>query len=260
MMNFFSFICYRDFFGDLVLLNRYKIDSTGFLQVCVLIIGMIVVYGFVGKANFVPTMSMMPTIDEGDVVYVNKFVYVFDSPERGDIVTFDKDKYLVKRVVGMPGDKIFVKNGLVFINGKQLPVVRTSSLKLENGGFDSLTKRATPIPLTETTPDGRSYSIFYSTEAKGEKGTEAYNNNVMRINYLANFKEITIPENKYFVMGDNRMFSADSRVFGLVDESEIVGRVSTILFNLNAFAEIFIATFTDVPTDNLFLLKDVTAN
>ena len=160
----------------------------------------------------------------------------------------------------MPGDKLFVKNGLVFINGKQLPVVRTSSLKLENGGFESLTKRATPIPLKETNPDGRSYSVFYSVEAKGEKGTETYNNNVMRINYLANFEEITIPENKYFVMGDNRMFSADSRVFGLVDESELVGRVSTILLNINAFEEIFIAAFTDAPTDNLFLMKDISSH
>ena len=259
MMNFFSFICYRDFFGDLIFLNRFKIDITDTVKIFVFIIGGSVVFGYVGKPNLVPTMSMMPTIDEGDFVYVNKIAYAFSSPDRGDIVTFNKNKYLVKRIVGMPGDKLRVKDGLVFVNGKQLHVDLTTSIKLENGGFKSLTQKATPIPLTETNPEGRSYTIFYSSEAKGEKGSETYNNNVLQINYLAKFEEITIPENKYFVMGDNRMFSGDSRAFGLVDESEIVGRVSTVLFNLNAITEIFTATFSDAPTDNLFLFKNISA-
>ena len=267
MTNIFRFICKRNDYGYLTFFNSFSFSNFDFqirkndiAELLPWIVIPVLFRLFIGTHNLVPTMSMMPTIDEYDLIYVNKIVYKFKSPVRGDIITFDKDKYLVKRIVGMPGDKLSVKNGLVYINGERLPVVETTSPKLEHGGFESLTRRAFTIPVTETALNGRKYQIFYSHEAKGEPGTEAHTNSLVHIAYLANYDEITIPDGKYFAMGDNRMFSSDSRVFGLVDESEIVGRVSTVILNLTAFKEIFKAIFTDEPTDNLFLLKNIAAS
>ena len=267
MTNIFSFICKRNDYGYLTFFNSFsfsnfdlQIRKTDIAEFLPWIVIPVLFRLFIGTHNLVPTMSMMPTIDIGDIVYVNKLAYLFDSPQRGDIITFDKPTYLVKRVVGIPGDKLSVKDGLVYINGEQLPVVKTRSQKLERGGFESLTSRAFTIPVTETALNGKQYQIFYSHRAKGEQGTEAHKINLAHIMYLANFDEITIPDGKYFAMGDNRMFSSDSRKFGLVDESEIVGRVSTVILNLNAFKAIFKAIFTDEPTDNLFLFKNIAAS
>ncbi len=112
-----------------------------------------------------------------------------------------------EHAIGMPGDTLSVKQGLVYINGERLSVAISDSPKLNHGYFETLTVRAAPTPVLETNPDGLQYSIFYSAKAKGEKGSDRYKNNLLRINYWANYEAITIPEGKYFVMGDNRMFS-----------------------------------------------------
>ena len=255
MMNILNFICKRNEYGYVTFFNTFSLSRSDF---------------YLSKGDLktvalwviipVPTMSMMPTIDEGDIVYVNKLAFLFSSPKRGDIITFDKQTYLVKRIVGIPGDKLSVKAGLVYINGERLPVVKTRSPKLEHGGFGSLTARAEPIPVIETNLDGLSYQIFFSAQAKGDKGSETYIENYATIHYLTEYEEVTIPDGKYFVLGDNRMFSSDSRKFGFVDESEIVGRVSTVIINLNAFKEMVKAILTNEPTDNLFLFKNISAS
>ena len=123
--------------------------------------------------------SMYPTVNNSDVVFLNKTAYWFGGPESGDIIVFEREqsndsqtKNYIKRVIGVPGDTIEITNGNVYRNGVLLDE-----------------------PYLIVTTNG-SYHI-------------------------------TVPENKYFVMGDNRTVSVDSRSpsIGFVDKSEILGRV-----------------------------------
>src|ERR671928_1077445 len=101
--------------------------SGGFLEfLIILLVTFALVFGFVRpfvvEAFYIPTESMVPTLEVGDRVFVNKFVYRFSQPQRGDIIVFRSvegdNEDLIKRVVGVPGDKIAVRNGRLFVNGK----------------------------------------------------------------------------------------------------------------------------------------------
>src|SRR3712207_5452705 len=92
----------------------------------ILVVSFALVFGFVRpfvvEAFWIPSGSMIPTLQINDRVLVNKFIYRFTEPERGDIVVFesveDSDQVLIKRVVGLPGDEIAVRSGKLFVNGE----------------------------------------------------------------------------------------------------------------------------------------------
>ncbi len=168
--------------------------------------------------NTVPTGSMKPTIVEGDRIGVNKLAYDIRipftgisivrlaDPVRGDIVVFDSEASgirLVKRVVGVPGDVIAMRNNVLTING------RTFSY--------------------EAAPTGPTDYL--------ELGTEFLPDHTIRVrrrgSSLASFDPVTVPEGQYFVLGDNRDDSADSRVIGFVPRDEIVGRARHVVMSLN---------------------------
>jgi signal peptidase I len=102
--------------------------SGGFLEfLIILLVTFALVFGFVRpfvvEAFYIPTESMVPTLEIGDRVFVNKFVYRFSQPERGNVVVFksvegDGDT-LIKRIVGVPGDEIRVRNGVLFVNNER---------------------------------------------------------------------------------------------------------------------------------------------
>jgi signal peptidase I len=107
--------------------RRRKKRGGGLLEfLVILIISFALVFGFVRpfvvEAFYIPSESMVPTLEVGDRVLANKFIYRFTEPERGDIVVFKSveggEDDLIKRVVGIPGDKISVKNGTLLVNGK----------------------------------------------------------------------------------------------------------------------------------------------
>jgi len=120
--------------------------------------------------------SMLPRLEDHDRLFINKFVYRFSAIERGDVVVFhyprDPEKSYIKRVIGLPGDRIRIDRGQVWLNEKRL--------------------RETYVP--ETYEDSRSMA------------------------------ELIVPEDSYFVMGDHRSISSDSREFGPVDRSLIYGK------------------------------------
>jgi signal peptidase I len=173
--------------------------------------------------NIVPSGSMKPTIVEGDRIFVNKLAYdlkipyttwhiaEWSSPKRGDIVVFYSpvdNKRLVKRVVGLPGDKIAMRNNILFINGKPL--------KYEDVNNPSNDSISNPYCLMEDLA-GKKHPVMISP----------YHSS------LRSFGPVTIPEGNYFMMGDNRDNSADSRYFGFVERDRIVGQATAIVASLD---------------------------
>ena len=177
--------------------------------------------------NWVPTGSMKPTILEGDLVLVNKLAYdlkvpftlwrlaEWDNPKHEDIVVFfsPKDEVrLVKRVIGVPGDTIEMRNNVLFRNGQPMQ-----------------------YELTPTLPfAGEIYEDAQAEIARERTGGHAHW--VMALPSrpaLRTFPPIMVPEGQYFVMGDSRDNSLDSRFIGLVERKRIVGRTSRVILSFD---------------------------
>jgi signal peptidase I len=167
----------------------------------------------------VPTGSMQPTIAIGDRITVNKMAYdlrlPFSSqvllrlgePQRGDIIVFDSEaaeNRLIKRVVGVPGDKIAMRHEVVYLNGQPLHYSLASEPSVVMDAVEQLGDVAHRIAIDQTQPP-----------------------------QLANFADITVPADFYLVLGDNRRNSADSRVYGLVPRHEVRGKATYVAFSLD---------------------------
>jgi signal peptidase I len=167
----------------------------------------------------IPSGSMQPTIKIGDRITVNKMAYDLrvpfthhsllrtGEPARGDIMVFDSkaaNERLIKRVVGLPGDTIAMRNEVLILNGEQLEY----QLDEDNG---------TMLLVSEQSETDRHAIQFDKT----------------RPSVRANFEPITIPADHYLVLGDNRRNSADSRVIGLVPREELLGKATYVAFSLD---------------------------
>lgn len=176
--------------------------------------------------NDVPTGSMIPTILAGDRIFVNKLAYDlkvpyttwhlarWDDPVGGDIVVFysPKDgKRLVKRIVGVPGDTIALRSNRLQINGKTADYAR---LETESEPGQTPARSANEI-IFEETLEGRKHPVMVTPVPS----------------FTQNFGPITVPTGSYFMMGDNRDASFDSRFFGFVKRTSIVGRATTIVLS-----------------------------
>jgi len=193
---------------------------------CSIFIALIIATSFksaIADWNIVPTGSMKPTIVEGDRVFVNKLAYdlkipyttwrIADwrEPQRGEIVVFYSpadNKRLVKRVVGLPGDTIAMLKNILFINGRYLkyePINDQSNDKASGQScfMENLTGREHPVMI----------SPYHSP--------------------VRSFGPVIVPEGRYFMMGDNRDNSADSRYFGFVDRNRIVGQATAVVASLD---------------------------
>ena len=142
----------------------------------------IVIYLFIAQPNQVKGESMMPTFQNGNYIFTSKVTYKLRNPQRGDVIVFhspgNPDIEYIKRVIGLPGDTVLLKNTEVFVNGRKLNEPYTSDITL---------------PL----PNG----------------------------YAQEDVPISVPEDYYFVMGDNRPHSSDSRDFGPITYESIIGQV-----------------------------------
>jgi signal peptidase I len=179
--------------------------------------------------NDVPTGSMNPTIVQGDRVWVNKLAYDLKAPfttwhlarwadpQRGDIVVFfspEDGQRLVKRVIGLPGDTIESRDDHLLINGH---AAAYDLLPLETGSDVPQDNTGRRIYAKETADSIRPHPVMILPERRA----------------LRTFGPITVPPGKYFMMGDNRDNSNDSRFWGTVDRSQIVGRASMIVLSLD---------------------------
>jgi signal peptidase I len=179
--------------------------------------------------NDVPTGSMNPTIVQGDRVFVNKLAYdlkvpfttwhlaQWSNPKRGDIAVFYSPVdgvRLVKRVIGVPGDRIEQVNDRLFINGHP-------------SQYDSLpadTGRDVP-------PDNDGPRVYAEEKADGVHSHPV--TILPQRPALRSFGPVTVPPGKYFMMGDNRDNSNDSRFWGTVDRNRIVGRATGVVISLD---------------------------
>ncbi len=174
----------------------------------------------------IPSGSMMPNLFNGDFILVNKFSYgirlpvvnakalAIDDPKHGDIVVFrfpgDPSINYIKRVIGAPGDHVVYKRKQLYINGKQMQ-------QTDRRPYFSPHIAATPGELQQVTEviDGNRHDILIS--GNGDDG----------------YIEFDVPSGHYFVMGDNRDHSNDSRYWGFVPDQNMVGKAFLIWFSLD---------------------------
>ena len=177
----------------------------------------------------IPSGSMMPTLLVGDFILVNKFTYgvrlpvagtkIFDlgEPERGDVVVFryPKDPSLdyIKRVVGLPGDRVGYFNKTIYINGKPVAQEDAGRYVGIGSGFESTGSSQRNEKLGEA-----EHQILVDTAQRAREG------------------EFVVPQGEYFVMGDNRDRSNDSRFWGTVPEDHLVGKAFMIWMNWDSSA------------------------
>jgi signal peptidase I len=139
-------------------------------------------------------LSMMPTLHDHDRMIVNKLSYKIGEPKRFDIIVFhaEEDKDYIKRVIGLPGDRIEYKNDTLYVNGKAY----------KEPYLDDYKKQVIDGPLTEP---------FTLEEITGKE---------------------TVPEGYLFVMGDNRRYSKDSRHIGFIPMDKVVGKTNIVYWPL----------------------------
>jgi signal peptidase I len=165
------------------------------------------------------SVSMSPAINSKDYFVVKKYAYHGLHPARGDIVIFGvglppKIDTYVKRVVGMPGDTVQLKEGVVFINGTELVRRKIDDFALKQPGKAVTHSIA---QFEETLPEGKHFRILQEFTGGEFNNTE----------------EVRLPSDNYFLLGDNRDNSIDSRMpkIGLVPKDAIVGKAAFVLFN-----------------------------
>ena len=170
---------------DWLTIKEFIKDSIKFILVVFVLMFLMV---YVVSITQVVGNSMSPTLENGEVLILNKAKYRFSEVKRGDIIafTYEDTKYLIKRVIGLPGDYISIKDNKVYINGK-----------------------------------------YYK---------ENYLKDIDTPNFeLTNLGYTKVPENMYFVLGDNRDNSLDSRKIGLVNKTDIIGEIAIRFWPINKF-------------------------
>lgn len=175
---------------------------------------------FASRSSFadwyvVPTGSMLPTIVEGDRIFVDKMAYRLEvpftdieimqtgQPKRGDIVIFNSKKAanrLVKRLIGEPGDRVAMRDNELIINGEKIPYQNTENQLHKTEYLGDVAHIVQFMPVAEARD---------------------------------NFAEVVVPQGHYLVLGDNRNNSADSRYYGFVPAIEIQGRAKKVLASLD---------------------------
>ncbi len=183
----------------------------------------LVLRSFFYEGYRIPSGSLEPTLQIGDIILVNKYSYglhlpvgnkmvlTVGKPQVGDIVVFEwppnRNIYMIKRVIGVPGDVVEYKNNVLYIN-EQEAKQQFIAYKLESSGYSVAQKKEDLV--------GKQHDIFISDKR------------------VARDFRVTVPKGHYFMMGDNRSLSSDSRYWGFMSEDNIVGKAVAIVVSWNS--------------------------
>ncbi len=218
----------------------------------------LVLRSFLFEPFRIPSDSMMPTLQDGDFILVNKFTYglrlpvtntkilSLGEPQRGDVVVFryppDPQVNYIKRLVGLPGDRVEIRDDRIIINGE--PVSTEVLGRYSDGCYSNMVLSAEKLGehvhqvLSCRTPFGIVGPALPGCNRRLDRGYVCDDARVTTLpGNLADsgdhdeFKEMQIPAGHYLMIGDNRDNSADGRVFGLVPEANLVGSARRIWFN-----------------------------
>jgi len=227
--------------------NKYKQNAIWelFDELWLVVLIALILKFFVIGSYRVPSGSMVDTIKIGDNLFVAMFVHgltfpfaqgqfvEFFDPDRGDIITFTEPnperKALVKRVVGVPGDTIFISGTKLFVNGKELKREFLKKVTYTS----SKGRVVTGVQYAETNEEEDTYKVMYNETIPQDlrKEMESY------CTYCN--KSFTVPTRSYFVMGDNRDDSLDSRYWGFVPRENIQGKPLFVWFSVQFGESIF---------------------
>jgi len=205
------------------------------------ILAVFVLRSFVVEPFKIPSGSMMPTLLIGDFILVNKFTYgirlpivnrkviSINEPKRGDVMVFryppDPSLDYIKRVVGLPGDRIEYRGKRLWINGREIPLdpigdyLSRERMQYSQRYLERLNGVEHEILLERDVPSLPSYGRAFPHSGNCNYNTEGMS--------------CVVPAGHYFMMGDNRDNSSDSRVWGFVPDENIVGKAFFIWLNLN---------------------------
>jgi signal peptidase I len=192
------------------------------------LLAVLILRSFVFEPFRIPSKSMVPTLLVGDFVVVSKFSYGLrlpvthskiietGEPKRGDVMVFrypkNPDEDYIKRVIGLPDDTITYRNEQLYINGKPVP---RKQLGIYDGPDANLYARMR-LFLEILPGSGKHHEMLHIIGRQGPDVTH-----------------VTVPKGKYFVMGDNRDNSSDSRIWGFVPEHNLVGRAFMIWLSID---------------------------
>lgn len=226
-----------------------KEEATEFFKTAVIAVLLaVIIRSFLFEPFNIPSGSMKPTLLVGDYLFVQKPAYGYSrysfpfglapiegrvaskEPKRGDVVVFklpsDPSIDYIKRVIGMPGDTVQVRRGILYLNGDEVPREPVGLQKFE----DEYLGEVTVMEYIQTLPDGTMFSIYEESDEEPLDNTQLF----------------TVPEGHYFMMGDNRDNSQDSRAnhntpgaVGFVPFEMFVGRADFIFFSTNGHARIY---------------------
>lgn len=197
------------------------------------LLAVLIIRSFIIQPFRVPTGSLEPTVMPGDFILVNQFSYGLrfpvwgwkflsvGEPKHGDIVVFhwpvDPSKDFVKRVIGLPGDHISYINKVLYINGQEMPQTFVRTTTDSNGGNSG----KWTVNVVEENFFGKKHQIYVCPIT----ATNCPNST------MQNFYDLIVPAGHYFMMGDNRDDSDDSRFWGFVPEENLVGKVFMVFLS-----------------------------
>ncbi len=195
----------------------------------------VIIRTFLFEPFNIPSGSMIPTLLVGDYLFVEKYSYGYSHysfpfspdlfsgriwgsvPKRGDVMVFkyprDTSEDYIKRVIGLPGDTVQMRDGQLYIDGQEVPRRPEGDYVTDDEGIHVVLRR-----YQEDLPGGVRHDILKATDQGEANNTPAY----------------TVPQGELFVMGDNRDNSADSRFWGFVPMENLVGRAEVLFFSIDA--------------------------